>query len=449
MNNTKLMINLESITFTVTSSLSLLATINIPQGQTVFFSLVAIGPKGTREIPGITYPLKNEDINLQKLQCVAGGISPEETNFCAVFRTADHATVAYQLPDSSRLYSPLPLIAQLLRDLPDDMLAIVHSLHEGVGQSIRTLWGEGLANRIMDETAFGSQSAVPRYSVVIPYYGRYDFARHQLAAFSEDPCFTGGRAEVVFVLDKPEDLTQFISVVSGLDTAFGVPFRLVVPEKNLGYAGANNLGVDRARGEFVCLLNSDVLPAGPGWLESLASHFELVGDVGAMGALLLYENETIQHAGMAFSLLPGTDWYINDHPLKGLGLEFLPQRGVLPMAAVSGACMLLRRSQYLEIGGLDTAFLRGDFEDSDLCLRLRQSGKSIYVDLDTKLYHLERQSFAAAPERMKFTLYNAWLQNARWKNELLYLSRIVAPIQCGGLTHVISYPDAGPWASPL
>ena len=122
MNNTKLMINLESITFTVTSSLSLLATINIPQGQTVFFSLVAIGPKGTREIPGITYPLKNEDINLQKLQCVAGGISPEETNFCAVFRTADHATVAYQLPDSSRLYSPLPLIAQLLRDLPDDMM---------------------------------------------------------------------------------------------------------------------------------------------------------------------------------------------------------------------------------------------------------------------------------------------------------------------------------------
>lgn len=424
MQNYTLNIHVEDVAFTSTSAISLRATTTLPQSQTITFSLVEINQQGTRELPGITLAIGAENGGVRRVRCISGGISPDAVALYAVFRAKDGGVAVWPLPATEQQFSPMPIILEMLQELPGDMLSIVHHLETGMGQSIQRIWGAGaLSEKIIYDGAFGKQPTAPRYSVIIPFFGRYDFARHQLAALSQDPCFTTGRAEVILVLDKPEDLPSLSAVVGGLDTAFGVPFRLVVPTANLGYAGANNFGVDRARGAFVCLLNSDVIPVAPGWLDALADRFVQTSDAGAIGALLLYENENIQHAGMTFALLPGTPWYINDHPLKGLGLNFLPQRGLQHVAAVTGACMFVERSLYLEIGGLDTGFLRGDFEDSDFCLRLRRQGKSIYVDLDTTLYHLERQSITAAPERMKLTLYNAWLQNSRWKSELSDLAR--------------------------
>ena len=424
MKNHTLKIHVEDIVFTSTSAVSLRATTATHQNQSIRFSIVEISKQGTKELPGVTRPLGVEIGGVQRMRCVSGEISPDAVALYAVFRAEGGAVAVWPLAETEQQTSPMPIILEMLHELPDDMLSVVHHLEKGAGQSIRCIWGAGvLSEKVLYDASFGKQPTAPRYSVIIPYFGRYDFARHQLAALSEDPCFTNGRAEVILVLDKPEDLPLLNAVVGGLDTAFGVPFRLVVPTTNLGYAGANNFGVDRARGEFICLLNSDVIPVAPGWLDALADKFVQTSDAGAIGALLLYENETIQHAGMTFTLLHGTTWYINDHPLKGLGLNFLPQRGLQQTAAITGACMFVERLMYIDSGGLDTGFLRGDFEDSDFCLRLRRLGKSIYVDLDTTLYHLERQSITAAPERMKLTLYNAWLQNFRWKNELSDLAR--------------------------
>ena len=86
--------------------------------------------------------------------------------------------------------------------------------------------------------------------------------------------------------------------------------------------------------------------------------------------------------------------------------------------------MLMDRSLALELGGFDESYIIGDFEDSDLCLRLRQRGLRCAVDQDVQMYHLERKSQISPSHnwRMNLTLYNAWVHERRWSETLCNLT---------------------------
>jgi GT2 family glycosyltransferase len=83
---------------------------------------------------------------------------------------------------------------------------------------------------------------------------------------------------------------------------------------------------------------------------------------------------------------------------------------------ITGACMVMRRSLALDLGGFDESFIIGDFEDADLCLKVRARGLSCAIASDVQLYHLERKSQAAPNQnwRMNLTLYNGWVHQRRW-----------------------------------
>jgi GT2 family glycosyltransferase len=195
---------------------------------------------------------------------------------------------------------------------------------------------------------------------------------------------------------------------------FGLPFRILYCGRNLGFAGACNLGTREATGQLLLLLNSDVLPLADGWLGRLRSM--LTAEVGAVGGRLLYEDGSIQHAGMVNeSYQPWGGLEIGTHPGKGFPERLLPAWRKNPPAATA-ACLLMRRSEYLDLGGLSRAFIIGDFEDIDLCRRLRARGRTIRIAQDARLYHLERQSIAGlgdASWRQSLTAYNCWLSNMR------------------------------------
>jgi GT2 family glycosyltransferase len=82
--------------------------------------------------------------------------------------------------------------------------------------------------------------------------------------------------------------------------------------------------------------------------------------------------------------------------------------------------MVLRRSLALDIGGFDEAYAVGDFEDSDLCFKLRRRGLAAAVDLDVRMHHLERKSQASSAEqwRSNLTLANAWTHQRRWAADI-------------------------------
>jgi len=291
-------------------------------------------------------------------------------------------------------------------------------LESRIAQPVGVLWGQRPTSNLsshlrLDDVLrrYGMGPSAPSASVVVPLYGRWDFMRYQLAAFSQDPTLRD--VEWIYVVDDPRIAEEVGAAADALHAVFGVPFSLITSGANLGFSGASNLGARAARGPLLLLMNSDVFPIAPGWLTPMTD--ALTQQVAAVGARLLYEDRAIQHSGMGMdSLSAWGGLNVLTHPGKGLPDRLVPAPETEPCPAVTAACLLIRTDEYKEIGGLSEQFAIGDFEDGDLCARLRASGRSIVTASQARLYHLERQSIPTAGDgrfRELLTLYNCWLFN--------------------------------------
>jgi GT2 family glycosyltransferase len=153
--------------------------------------------------------------------------------------------------------------------------------------------------------------------------------------------------------------------------------------------------------------------------------------------LLLFEDDCVQHQGMVFERLPKfASWRFPMHVRKGWRRPV--ETGLQSCLAITGACMVMRTDIAVQLGGFDEAYVIGDFEDSDLCLKLRRRGLSCAVDMDVFLYHLERQSQAGSEQRwrMNLTLCNAWTHERRWGDTLARIERNQAGPQMAGAEEV-------------
>jgi GT2 family glycosyltransferase len=149
-----------------------------------------------------------------------------------------------------------------------------------------------------------------------------------------------------------------------------------------------NEAVKHASGEFLILLNDDVEVISPSWIESMVSLFAL-DKVGCVGAKLLFENETIQHAGVVFQETGPTHIMVGESDKNpGPSLVSYLTREVI---AVTGACLMVRKKVFEEIGGFDENFPL-NYNDIDFCLRVRELGYSIIYEPSAKLYHFESLS---------------------------------------------------------
>src|SRR6185436_146100 len=90
----------------------------------------------------------------------------------------------------------------------------------------------------------------------------------------------------------------------------------------------------------------------------------------------------------------------NKHPYKGIHPSLLTETEVTEVAAVTGACMLMRRDDFIRLGMFDTGFIRGDYEDSDFCLRASEAGYRIVCDNRAELVHLEGASYKSDVRRL-------------------------------------------------
>ncbi len=272
------------------------------------------------------------------------------------------------------------------------------------------------------ETAFGTAPADPKISVIVPIYGRYDFIEYQLAHFAADPDFQDA-IDLIYVIDDPRILFDVQVAAGEYADLFSVPFRVVTYDRNLGYAGANNVGFSQARADHILLLNSDVFPKEAGWATAMLERFLSLPDCGVLGTRLLYADGALQHDGMSLvreEFLEGL--WINDHPGKGGPPPvFEAADATVPVPAATAACFLTSRENYALHGGLDEGFIIGDFEDSDFCLAMVSHGKTNYVARDIVLYHLERQSqnlWGDAGWKHQVTLYNCWRHTRKWRKLL-------------------------------
>lgn len=273
----------------------------------------------------------------------------------------------------------------------------------------------------------GTPLARPKASVIIPLYRNLEFLRFQIAAFASDLWFREN-AELIYVLDSPEQAHEVEHLLGGLHLIYGLPVALVIMEKNSGYARANNAGASIARSDVLALVNSDVIPVSPGWLERLAARLNGRRRIGAVGPKLLFEDGSIQHAGMYFAQ-DHRGYWLNQHFHKGMPRDYAPACEERIVPAVTGACLVTPKSVFDAVGGFTEDYVVGDYEDSDLCLKITMTERKIAYLPDIELYHLERRSMSLNAEYMRGIAwqYNCALHTERWRDLMIAATQAGRP----------------------
>jgi len=320
---------------------------------------------------------------------------------------------------------PIAVVMLTLNSLAPSSRYLLPMLTGHIGPAVSGVWQSrptGKGEEVVLE--FGTVPDRPEVSIIVPIYGRYDFIEHQLAQFVNDPAMR--RNELLYVIDDPLIYDQVRLSCIEIARLYDFPFKVLYQKVNRGFSGANNFGAKHARGVKLLLLNSDVFPRRSGWLSALVEAYDALPDAGVIAPKLLFEDGSIQHAGIHFVRYPvwGGMW-INDHPLKGQP-DNPEEKGLVEFAAVTAACMLIDTELYRKVGGLSEDYIIGDFEDTDLCLRLRAAGRRNWLHHGVTLYHLERQSQAFTGNltwRTNLTIYNCWVHYQRWD---AIISQIVA-----------------------
>ena len=166
-------------------------------------------------------------------------------------------------------------------------------------------------------------------------------------------------------------------------------FRVVRYEGGFNYSAINNFGARHAKGDYLLLLNNDTEVITPRWLEEMIMYAQQER-VGCVGVKLLYPDNTIQHAGIGFGYLT-----LAAHMHKNFPVGHPGYMGRLVYAqdvyAVTAACLMVRKSVYDEVNGLDESFAVA-FNDVDFCVRVREAGYTNVFTPFAQLYHYESKS---------------------------------------------------------
>ena len=188
-------------------------------------------------------------------------------------------------------------------------------------------------------------------------------------------------------------------------------------EGEFNYSAINNFGYKFAKGDYILLLNNDTEVISPDWIQEMLMYAQRE-DVGAVGTKLYYPDNTIQHGGVVLGA-GGVAAHMQAYRAKEdpgyMGRLIYAQ----DLAAVTAACMMIRRSVWEQTEGLDESF-KVAFNDVDFCMRIRQLGYLIVFTPFAELYHYESKSRKAddTPEKRARFVGEVERFQARWKREL-------------------------------
>nr|WP_296042347.1 glycosyltransferase family 2 protein [uncultured Blautia sp.] len=188
-------------------------------------------------------------------------------------------------------------------------------------------------------------------------------------------------------------------------------------DKEFNYSAINNYGATFAKGEYILLLNNDTEIINETCLEELLGYC-MRSDVGAVGARMYYEDDTIQHAGVVigFGGIAGHCFVLQPRGTTGYCHRIICAQDY---SAVTAACMLVKKSAFDEVGGL-TEELAVAFNDIDFCMKLREAGYLIVYNPYAELYHYESKSRGLEDTPEKVARFNKEMQifERRWPDIL-------------------------------
>jgi GT2 family glycosyltransferase len=351
----------------------------------------------------------------------------------------------------------LPFI--LSHRLPDHR-ASDPAKREGIAQALEEQLGRSGVHadvRPVGEKSYRARYSLsedpPRVSIVVPTTCRLDVLPPCVFGVLERTSYPD--FELVLVINGNESLApeqrRFLEDVEGRSQVRV----LYYGERPYNFAKTNNWAVEQADGELLCFLNDDTEVIGADWLSALVN--EVLQDrVAASGAMLLYPNDRIQHAGVILGV-----GGVAAHAFRGSSRGTLGyhDRAVVAhdVSCVTAACMLVRREAFAQVGGFDPTFATA-FNDVDFCLRLRNGDWRIVWTPLAELYHKESASIGRhhLGERAKQWSVDYDLIRARWGRQLVADPDYSPNLSLDGLEvwepafpPRVAYPwsqlDPGPW----
>lgn len=252
----------------------------------------------------------------------------------------------------------------------------------------------------------------PCVSLVVPTRDRADLLRTCVESILGHSTYPDLELVVVDNQSSEPDALEYLASLESRERV-----RVLRYDAPFNYSAINNWAVAQCRGAVIGLVNNDIEVITPDWLGEMVSQ-ALRPEVGAVGAMLYYPDDTIQHAGVVLGV-----GGIANHAYVGQPRGYPGHGGRARVAqefsAVTAACLLVRREVYEQVGGLDER-LQVAFNDIDFCLRLREAG---YLNVWTpfaELYHHESASRGSddAPEKRRRFLGEVDLMESRWGHVL-------------------------------
>jgi hypothetical protein len=276
----------------------------------------------------------------------------------------------------------------------------------------------------------GRAPHAPKVTIIVALGGQLDALEHQLCQLSDDPDVAG--SDLIYVHDSQQDVEWLAPKALELHEIYGIPFRLAELSGKAGPTTMINKAASLARADRLLLLSPDVLPVARGWLGEMTTFYDSQELIGALGPMLLHDDESLQHAGLRLDPVSPQESGLPD----GNGLEarsrFSGLPGALPAAneavpvtAVSGACLMVDRALFESLGALRNIYAEGQVEDIDLCLRLWDAGRINWYLPSARMHYVEGRSEAEPTTAAR--QYNALLLNHLWRRRVASLNGAMGP----------------------
>lgn len=259
----------------------------------------------------------------------------------------------------------------------------------------------------------------PMVSIIIPTRNQRTLLQRCLESLF---AYTAWTNYEILIVDNGSDETDAIQYLDGLRALSGElegRIRILGYPEPFNYSAMNNMAAREARGDYLLMLNNDTAALHPEWLDAMMEHAQRP-EVGVVGAKLLYPDGTVQHAGVILGIKGPAE-----HPFIGRKATepgyFARLQVDQDLSAVTGACLLVRRSIFEAVGGLDQAELAVSYSDIDLCLKVRAQGYSVVWTPHAILMHegsksqksgVEETTDPAKAERFlreQAVMYQRWL----------------------------------------
>ncbi len=257
-----------------------------------------------------------------------------------------------------------------------------------------------------------AQNKEPLASLIMPTYNGYEITKQAIDSILDKSTYQN--FEILLVDNNSDDETA-LAYFDEINKHEKVSV-LRYPHP-FNYSAINNFAAKQAKGEIIGLINNDVEVINPEWLSEMVSH-ALREDVGCVGAMLYFENDTIQHAGVIIGI-GGVGGHSHKYFQRGDYGYFSRLKVVQNLSAVTAACLLVRKDIFEQVNGLNEKDLTVAFNDVDFCLKVQAAGYRNLWTPYAELYHYESISRGAEDNPEKVARFNKEVDYMKdtWKTD--------------------------------